>query len=370
MQSLRAILAVVAIVLSAEVHAASTVSVTPNSLNASLQSTLPTTLTWTVKLNIVTFANGAPAPAPLSLSSPQATVATSGGQVLQTVPAVLTVTFGKGITQGLVSETFTLSPATIAAALRLGGGSLVLSRTFGVGPYGGTGTAAINLNGSGGGPLTLSRVSLHFEDRSLVRVLRAGESTVAIAEINYSGGGVLNGLWEVATPPSTQGQPVFVPFASASVNLAAGGLSEVTSPALPTASAGNYYVRFRVRTPVVPFDGLVLRYAVESADAGTLAIDVISPAEHATLHADTRFEWRPTPGAIAYRLEFYTGDAVPGVDRPNSGQWVPAGQRDALLSTLAQTHFDASHLYRWRIIALGADSNIVGRSALYEITTP
>ncbi len=111
-----------------------------------------------------------------------------------------------------------------------------------------------------------------------MRVLRAGESTVAIAEINYSGGGVLNGLWEVATPPSTQGQPVFVPFASASVNLAAGGLSEVTSPALPTTAAGNYYVRFRVRTPIVPFDGLVLRYAVEAADTASLPIDVVSPA--------------------------------------------------------------------------------------------
>ncbi len=370
MRSLRAILSVTAFALCAQVHAASSVSVTPNSLTASLQSTLPTLLIWSVKVNLVLSANGAPAPPPPSLSSPQATVATAGGQVLQTVPTLLTVSFGKGITQGSVNETFTLSPATVAAALRLGSGTLVLSRTFGVGPYAGAGTAVINLGGSGGGPLTLSRVSLHFEDRSLVRVLRAGDSAVAIAEINYSGGGVLNGLWEVATPPSTQGQPVFVPFASASVNLAAGGLREVTSPALPSAAAGNYYVRFRVRTPVVPFDGLVLRYAVEAADVAALPIDVISPAEHATFHADTRFAWHPTPGAIAYKLEFYTGDAVPGADPPTSGQWVPAGQRDALLSTLAQTHFDASRLYRWRIIALDADSNIVGRSALYEITTP
>jgi hypothetical protein len=49
---------------------------------------------------------------------------------------------------------------------------------------------------------------------------------------------------------------------------------------------------------------------------------------------------------------------------------VPASKRDALLSTLAQTHFDASRLYRWRIIALDSDSNVVGRSALYELTTP
>lgn len=365
MRSWCAIVALAACVLGGQAHAAGSVSVSPNSLSASLQSTLPTVLTWTVKLNFVAVTGAGP----LTLSSPQATVATPSGQVLQTVTTPLTVHLGAGA-QGSVTEIFTLSPATIAAALRVGSGSLVLSRTFGVAPYGGTATATISLGGSGAGPLTLSRVSLHFEDRSFVRVLRAGESTVAIAEINYAGSGVLNGLWEVAALPSTQGQPVFVPFAAASTNLAAGGLTEVTSPALPTASAGNYYVRFRVRTPTVPFEGLVIRYAVEAADAAVLPIETISPAEHATLHADTRFEWRPTPGAIAYRLEFYAADVVPGADPPTAGQWVPASKRDALLSTLAQTHFDASRLYRWRIIALDSDSNVVGRSALYELTTP
>jgi len=365
MRSWCAILAIAACGLGAQVRAASAVSVSPSSLTASLQSTLPTVLTWTVKLNFVAVTGAGP----LTLSSPQATVSTPGGQLLQTVATPLTVHLGMGA-QGSVTEIFTLSPATVAAALRLGSGSLVLSRTFGAGPFGGTATATINLGGSGAGPLTLSRVSLHFEDRSFVRVLRAGDSAVAIAEINYSGSGVLNGFWEVATPPSTQGQPVFVPFASASTNLAAGGLSEVTSPALPSASAGNYFVRFRVRTPAVPFEGLVIRYAVEAAETATLPIETISPAEHATLHADTRFEWRPTPGAVAYRLEFYTADVVPGADPPTSGQWVPASERGAFLSTLAQTHFDAARLYRWRIIALDGDSRVVGRSALYELTTP
>ncbi len=353
-------------ILCAPVHAAAnSASVTPSSISASLQSTLPTVLTWSVKLGSIAFTGAAPS----TLSSPQATVSIPGGGVLQTVPTLLTVHLGAGA-QGAVNETFTLSPATVAQALRQHAGTLLLSRTFGVPPFGATATAIISLSGSGGGPLTLSRVSLHFEDRSLVRVLRAGDSTVAIAEINYTGSGVLNGLWEVATPPSTQGQPVFVPLASASANLAAGGLTEVTSPPLPTPATGNYYVRFRVRTPEVPFEGLVLRYAVEDADPAALPIEVLNPVEHATLHADTRFEWRPTPGAVAYRLEFYTGDAAPGADRPSSGQWVPAAQRDALLSTLAQSHLDASSLYRWRIIALDADSNVVGRSALYEIRTP
>jgi hypothetical protein len=201
-------------------------------------------------------------------------------------------------------------------------------------------------------------------------VLRPGESAVAIAEINYSGTGVFSGLWEIASPPSTLGQPVFVPLAAASVNVGGGGLTEVTSPALPAAVSGAYYVRFRVRNPVVPFEGLVLQYAVEAADASVAPIEVIGPEQHAMLGAATRFQWLPTPGAVAYRLEFFDSDPVDEDSRPISGEWVTAAQRDAVLSALAQTHLAGGQRYRWRIVALDGDQQVVGRSALYEIRTP
>jgi hypothetical protein len=341
-------------------------SVTPASISASLQSTLPQTLLWSVSLSGVgATTNGIP----LVLTSPQATISTPSGQVLQLVPSVLNVRLG-ATGQGTAAETLTISPGTIATALRLGANTLLLRRSFGVPPYGATGTLTISLGGGMAGPLTVARVELHFDDRALRRVVRPGDSAVAIAEINYTGTGILSGLWEVASPPSTLGQPVFVPLASAAVNLGGGGLTEVTSPPLPATAAGAYLVRFRVRSPLVPFDGLVLQYAVEASDAVVAPITVLGPEQHATLSSVTRFEWLPAAGAIAYRIEFFDAGPVGEESRPVSGQWVTGASRNAALSVLAQTHLAGGQLFRWRVVALDGDQQVVGRSAFYEIRTP
>jgi hypothetical protein len=370
----RVLIAVVALILAAAASpravAQSAAFATPGTLSASLQSTLPTTVVWTVRLTAPPTANGVFV-LPTTVTSTQGVVSTPGGQVLQIDPLPLTVRLA-GISpntvQGSIPETFRLAPAAVAEAQRLGVNTLVLTRTFGLKPAV-TARVTIEIGGSASGPLALSRVALHFDDRTLVRLLRPGESAVAIAEITFSGNGVFSGLWEVATPPSTQGEPVFVPLGAASTNLTAGGIAEVTSPALPSSIAGTYYVRFRVRSPVVPFQSLVLRYGVEQGPA-IPPIVVTSPEAHATLKPDTRFAWQPAAGAIAYRLEFYSADAAPDYEPPLSGELLPVERRDSVLSALAQTHLAAGRAYRWRIVALDADGEVVGRSSLYEIRTP
>jgi hypothetical protein len=370
----RLLTVVVALILAAaaspRVGAQSAAFATPSTLSASLQSTLPTTVVWTVRLVAPPTANAAFL-LPATITSTQGFVSTPGGQVLQTDPLPLTVRLA-GISpntvQGSIPETFRLAPATVAEAQRLGVNTLVLTRTFGLKPSV-TARVSIEIGGSASGPLTLASVALHFDDRTLVRLLRPGESAVAIAEITFSGNGVFSGLWEVATPPSTQGEPVFVPLGAASTNLAAGGIAEVTSPPLPSWLAGTYYVRFRVRSPVVPFQSLVLRYGVAQGPA-VPTIVVTSPAAHATLKPDTRFSWQPAPGAIAYRLEFYAADASPDYQPPLSGELLPVQTRDSVLSALAQTHLASGRAYRWRIVALDGEGEVVGRSSLYEIRTP
>jgi len=340
-------------------------SVSPGTLSASLRSTLPMTLSWTVKVtNFVTAA-----PVALTLTSMQGTISAPNGQVLQIDPRPLTVHVPLA-GQGSVTETVTLSPATVAEALRLGADTLLLQRTFGVPPLAGVATASIEISGNAGGPIAISRAELHFEDRQLRRVIASGESAVAIAEINYSGSGVLNAEWEVASPPSTLGQAVFVPLASAVVNVTGGGLTEITSPPLPARLAGAYYVRFRVRSPAVPFEGLVLQYAVTGDDEGITPIAVVGPSQHATLRDGTRFQWQPAPGAAAYRLEFYDSGATEADQAMISGQWVAGGEPAAALSRLAQTHLGAGRSYRWRVVALDEGAQVIGRSSLYEIRTP
>jgi hypothetical protein len=372
----RALIAALALLVAAAVSpragAQATAFATPNTFSASLQSTLPTTVVWTVRLGVPVVTRVVVLPT--TVTSSHGTVSTPSGEVLQIDPLPLTVHLTGAVTaavQGSTPETFRLSPAAVAAAQKLGVNTLLLTRTFTAGgpPFVATATVTIGLGGSASGRLSLSRVALHFDDRTLVRLLRQGESAVAVAEITFSGNGVFSGLWEVASPPSTQGEPVFVPLGSSTTNLTAGGIAEVTSPALPSSIAGTYYVRFRVRSPVVSFQSLVLRYAVEQGPA-VASIAVTSPEAHATFTPDTRFSWQPAAGAISYRLEFYAADAAPDYEPPLSGEWLPAERRDSVLSALAQTHLAAGRAYRWRIVALDGDGEVVARSSLYEIRTP
>ena len=247
---------------SAPAAAQSGAFATPGTLSVSLQSTLPTTLVWTVRLTGPPSVTGVfvlPTTAHLG-AGPRQHTGRAGSADRSAAADRALAGISPNTVQGNIPETFRLTPAAVAEAQRLGVNTLVLTRTFGLKPAV-TARVTIEIGGSGSGPLALSRVALHFDDRTLVRVLRQGESAVAIAEITFSGNGVFSGLWEVASPPSTQGEPVFVPLGAASTNLTAGGIAEVTSPALPSSFAGTYYVRFRVRSPVVPFQSLVLRYA-------------------------------------------------------------------------------------------------------------
>ena len=131
-------------------------SATPSTLSASLQSTLPTTLVWTVRLTAPPAVTRV-VMLPVTATSPQATVSTPGGQVLQVYPLPLTVHLTGVVTsavQGNTPETFRLSPAAVASAQQLGASTLLLTRTFSAGgpPYVVTATVTISLGGSASGP--------------------------------------------------------------------------------------------------------------------------------------------------------------------------------------------------------------------------
>ena len=118
-----------AFVLCAQAHAAGSVSVSPNSLTASLQSTLPTLLIWTVKAELRLSVERRAGAAAAALSSPQATVATAGGQVLQTVTTPLTVTSVRACA-GFGNRNLHPVAGDVAAALRSAAGLLVLVANF------------------------------------------------------------------------------------------------------------------------------------------------------------------------------------------------------------------------------------------------
>jgi hypothetical protein len=334
------------------------VSVLPTDLNASLIATGPYELGWTVR--------GTPGAG--MARSTQGLVLTPSGKLLQIDPTPLSVNLATGTATAV--EAFQLAPATVATALRLGANTLLLVRQFVLADGASTqASARIHIGGSASGPLTVTRISLRFDDHRPLKVVSTAGGLNAIADIDYAGSGTLSGLWEVAAPPSTQGQPVFVPMTAVTLNLSGGGRSTITSPPLPTLFAGSYYVRFVLRSPATSMGALVIEYAVSSAAAGKPALHVRAPADDTVLGPATVFDWDPVAGATAYRIEIYPADASHDA-YPLTGVLLPGNRAHALLSNLVMGHLAASAAYRWQITAYGPDGKVLARSALRNLSTP
>src|SRR5512140_3257676 len=89
----------------------------------------------------------------------------------------------------------------VAVALALTAG---LTLALG-GPHSGAARAAERV----GGDFAIERVDLRFVGGEKIRVLAAGQSVRAEAEITFTGTGQLGGTWEIAEPTTTSGNPQF-----------------------------------------------------------------------------------------------------------------------------------------------------------------
>ncbi|MDX5299774.1 MAG: hypothetical protein LPK85_12600, partial [Gammaproteobacteria bacterium] len=198
------------------------------------------------------------------------------------------------------------------------------------------------------------------------------------ATLIYLQSGMLEAVWEIASPASTQGTPVFTALQSVRQYLGAGREVVLQSPPLPTTTPGAYRVRLRILNPSQTFETGVLSYAVspqtEPADRPVLSLQAMTPEADARLTEQTRFTWQPTPGARAYQLELYRADNAgtlpdtPAI-KPVTGLLVPALQTEAILSRLSLEHLSGEGTYVWRVLAIDADGLIIGASSLRTLHT-
>src|SRR3546814_3572206 len=117
----------------------------------------------------------------------------------------------------------------------------------------------------GSEPFSVSRLSRAVEDRTRIKVPPQGSRLRAIAELNTTGQGLVQAVWEVALASTTAGTPVFQTLALVRQPVAFGGRTVITSPPLPTRFEGNNRVRLRITVPNTRFDEPELQYYVTPA---------------------------------------------------------------------------------------------------------
>ncbi len=364
------------------------VTTTPATSNVPVSQGVTRTITWTV---IRDNANADP-----TVASPQGQFVTSpGDQTLETVPTTLSQTQAivGATTTFTFTETVRLPAAVVIRARQLGARAIVYERTFDDGFGAQTGFPTFALTGSAGGEFAIERLALRFDDDSAARVVSVDETLGAELEASFTGTGLLEGVWELADPASTSGEPVFRRLRTVHEPLLGGTRVTLDSPELPTERTGIHLLRFRVTEPEVGFAPLVIRYAVlrgERAPREAPPIDLTSPPDGERWSPETTFSWRAVRGANAYRLEVYgrapdeVDYALPELgtvdaerraarDEPRTlvtGMLLTGEETETALSGLARTRLREGRRYRWRVVAIGEDGRVVARSPLRDVWVP
>ncbi len=311
-------------------------SATVNNANprVSITSTAHSQVTWAIT---EASANGGH----VSVSSGQGVFLAPDNSVLGSVARVLSVsrnTSSNATTTFSFNESVTIPLVVIQQAQKKGFGSFRYVRQFSDAPDNDTRSVATTFRISGGslgGVLSVQRVAMSFDDGRGNIIVSPQSELSARAMLNYTGSGLLEYSWELATPGSTGGQPYFFPLISRKQYLLSGRSVVLQSPRLPTASVGQYIVRLRINRPAPPFAIPLIRYTVNSSGQyhPLLTIKPLplkAPFDGSILSENSYFEWQATAKAQAYQLEIYTRPLrdvdISGINPqpPLTGMIVPA----------------------------------------------
>ncbi|VAX09730.1 hypothetical protein MNBD_GAMMA26-1182 [hydrothermal vent metagenome] len=369
-----------------------TVSTSSSPQQAALGRTSTVVVNWSVQGSITVYAPVNPATiksGPLQFTAPDLTVLGSQAKTLTkpNITGSYNVTF---------TETVTIPSSVIYSAYKRGDTALLIQRRFWDTSDPGytvpvTAAATVTITSSAAAGFNISRQELAFDNGSYTRRILRDEPIHAVAQFKYSGSGLLRGVWELATPSTTYGEPVYRRLKNVRKFFGAGGTETLRSPPLESNQQGRYLIRFRVEEPATGFDDLVLEYFVGQEMAHIIAppitLELIAPNHGTFLHPKTTFHWRKIANAKAYRLDLYKKNAslefpVEGakvgenksaknpntlVGAPATGKLVPATTTQLLLSAISRERLQPGYRYWWRIIAIGTDGSVISQSPVREI---
>ncbi|MGD2118638.1 MAG: hypothetical protein PVG66_09775 [Chromatiales bacterium] len=303
--------------------------------------------------------------------------------VPNTVPPV-TLAGGITLTSDYTTESFSISGTQVQTWLNAGYQTIIIRRNFidGVGaPVGGI-NADVRLSLSSSSltaireskEFVVQRLQLLFPNQASMTVVEPGERLQAQLNVSYSGQGVLEGVWQIAEPGSTEGLPNYRNLMQVHQNLTSSQFSRLLSPRLPTDKSGRYLLRFctidrdldqaRVADNFSCPDAagrVVVAYQVMAARTAKAESIEIAPLQ-SKIDAATEFQWSAVDGAVVYQLQIFQKTAQQD-EVFISGMLLPQQSTHTKLSKLVLGKLIAGQQYLWRLNALNSNGQVVGQSA-------
>lgn len=320
-----------------------------------------------------------PVGSPLSVVSAEGIFRSPDGRILGRVPATISQPVPPPATTSLsaraagavvvVNEQVNIPHTVIDAALATGFAWFSLQRTFRAGDNSAPAELRLNLAGRVAASFGIDRAELRFLDGSRFRTVPRGEDVYVEADITFRGSGRLQASWDLAGPTTTPGAAMFVRRELVDQYLSFGRRTLIRSPAIKAGELGAYTVRLSITAPNFPGGDLLEVRFVVRATGEALEISLVQPQPLARLVAGLPFAWEAVAGARNYQLEFHDMPSAEGRE-PAAGMILPGGESRTALSQAAERNLKPGRSYWWRVIALGPDGVLLGRSALRELLAP
>ena len=268
------------------------------------------------------------------------------------------------------SETLTLTPAQTQALANATSGTATITRVFTDTQTTAIGTVNLNAGSGNTGPLSVTRIELNFDNASRTDVVPKGTVLRAVAEVNYTSSGLLQGEWRLIDPTTSLGNGTgrILQIVRRQLVSSGQGRARIVSPPLPTNGLGLYLLAFAVTDAGNTIATPVLRYFVVPGQSGVYPENLIiqTPANGAVITENTVFSWAGVPGATAYEIEIFET----GKDVPVSGKLVPSKDIKLSLSGFSFDNLESGKSYDWRLRAFGKGGSVLGVSARQAMTLP
>ncbi len=282
-----------------------------------------------------------------------------------------TLNEGQGATLN-IRESLVIPQTVARRAQQLGFSQVLFLRTFTDTPDTTTATSVllIDLAGaSSAGQIQIDRVQMQFSNGKRVTSLSAESELQAEALLRYRGSGMIEYSWEIASPPSTQGQIFYTPMVSRKQFVLAGSEIKLQSPILPSSRNGLYLVRLKLNNPNPNFELPILRYTVvPQTSEQPKSLLVGSPPQDAVLSTQTQFSWQAVSGAKVYQVEVFleqpndTAHTSKQLIRPVTGTQVPATKEQLSFNAISLAHLRTGQTYYWRVIAVDQAGKVLAIS--------